>query len=239
MKPPASEPLEGGAIVKTTAVLSVLLLTLCIAATAGAQVNIGFLGGVNIANVSLDPEIEGVEVSSRTAFGFGGVFEYGFGEFISVQVEPMYLQKGADRKVTYPSEVPGEMCVCESEFRATYLEIPVMIRYAFGGDIQPYVMAGPTIGFLLSSEEEWTEDGESGTTDMKDESKSVEFGLGFGGGVRVPVGNYQAFVEARYGLGLTKVNDPAADSMDPSADTDVKTRNIEIFAGIVFPLGAP
>ena len=81
------------------------------------------------------------------------------------------------------------------------------------------------------------DDGETSTVDLKDQTKSVEFGVGFGGGVRVPMGNYQVFVEARYALGLTKVNDPA-DETDPLSEVDIKTKGIQVFAGFVIPVGA-
>ena len=99
-----------------------------------------------------------------------------------------------------------------------------MLKFAFGsGDTKPYVMAGPTVGWLLSAEV----DGE----DIKDDVKSIDFGIAFGGGVSLPMGNNTVFVEGRYSLGLTDIND------DPTDDTKFKTKGIQIMAGITFPLG--
>jgi len=115
----------------------------------------------------------------------------------------------------------------------SYLEIPVMCTYSFGtGDIKPYAMAGPSLGYLLSSEAKTTFEGYTAETDEKDNTKDFDFGLCFGGGVSMPVGSNAVFIEARYALGLTNTND---DPNDPN-DTDVKTRGIQIFAGITFPL---
>ena len=207
---------------KKMSVFFVLLLALCIVLPASAQVHLGVLGGLNLANLSVDPD-EGVDLSSRTAFGFGGVLDYGLGEYIALHLEPMYLQKGTEAK---------EEGV-DVEVKLAYLEVPLMLKYAFGtGDTKPYVMAGPTIGFNLSAKVKVSAGGVSDEEDVKDETKSVDFGLGFGAGVSLPIGNNSIFVEARYALGLTDIND---DSADP---TDIKTKGIQIFAGITFPLGS-
>jgi hypothetical protein len=199
-------------LVKTTAVLAVLLLTLCVVMPANAQISAGFTAGVNVASIGVDPDVEDSDFSSRTAFGFGGVLDYSLSEVIMLQIMPMYLQKGT--KEDYEWDDPFSSGTGEADWKLAYFEIPIMFKYLFAGDFQPYVMAGATIGFLLSAEVEWTEEGHSGTADIKEDLKGLDFGLGFGGGVRVPVGNNTAFVEARYGLGLT-----------------------QIFGGFVFPIG--
>ena len=58
---------------KKMSVSLVVLLALCVFLPASAQVNLGVLGGLNLANINADPKPEGVEISNLTAFGFGGV----------------------------------------------------------------------------------------------------------------------------------------------------------------------
>ena len=200
---------------KKMSVLLIVFAALLIAMPASAQVNLGVIGGLNLANINTDPDPpSGVDLNSRTGFGVGGVLSFGLGETFALQLEPMYLQKGATAKEA------GE----EDKLEAAYIEVPVMIKFPFGsGDTKPYVMAGPTVGWLLSAEV----DGE----DIKDEVKSIDFGIAFGGGVSLPMGNNTVFVEGRYSLGLTDVND------DPTDDTKFKTKGIQIMAGITFPLG--
>jgi len=206
---------------KKMSVFFVLLLALCIVLPASAQVHLGVLGGLNLANLSVDPD-EGVDFSSRTAFGFGGVLDYGLGEYIALHLEPMYLQKGTEAK---------EEGV-DIEVKLAYLEVPLMLKYAFGtSGTKPYVIAGPTIGFNLSAKVKGSEGGVSAEIDVKDDIKSIDFGLAFGGGVSLPMGNNTIFVEGRYSLGLSDIND------DSSDDTEIKTKGIQIMAGITFPLG--
>ncbi len=198
---------------KKMSVLVVALFTLITVLPANAQVNLGVIGGLNLANLSVDPD-DGVDLSNRTAFGIGGVLSFGMGESLALQLEPMYLQKGSTLKAF------GE----ELKIEAAYIEVPAMIKFSFGsGDTKPYVMAGPTVGWVLSFEA----DGE----DVKDDIKSIDFGLAFGGGVSLPMGNNTIFVEGRYSLGLSDIND------DSSDDTEIKTKGIQIMAGITFPLG--
>lgn len=60
----------------------------------------------------------------------------------------------------------------------------------------------------------------------------MDFGLGFGAGVSFPLGTNALFVEGRYALGLSNIND---DPEDP--DTQIKNKGIQVIAGITFPLG--
>ncbi len=207
---------------KNMVIFLVVFLTVFTVLPASAQVNLGVLGGLNLASCDVDP-LEEMEISNLTAFGFGCVLDYSLNEFITLHLEPMYLQKGTK----------GDWEMFELEFKLAYIEIPVMLKYAFGtSEIKPYVIAGPTIGYLLSGTMKMSGDGYSEEEDIEDETKSLDFGLCFGAGVSVPMSNNSIFLEARYALGLTNIND---DPDDP--DTDVKTKGIQIFAGITFPIG--
>jgi len=207
---------------KKMIILVVALFTLIAVLPATAQVNFGVIGGLNLANLSVDPDA-GVDISNRTAFGIGGILSFGVGETLALQLEPMFLQKGAKLKLS------EQGFTLEAEIKVSYIEVPAMLKFAFGsGDTKPYVMAGPTVGYLLSAKVK--DDMEE--QDIKDDVKNIDFGLAFGGGVSLPMGNNTLFVEARYSLGLSDIND---DPDDP--DTSIKTKGIQIMAGITFPLG--
>ena len=210
---------------KKMSVFLVVLLALCMVLPASAQMNLGVLGGLNLANLSWDPEMEGLDLSNLIVFGIGGVLDYNLNESVAFHLEPMYLLKGCKGE--------GEVYDIKVEVKLAYLEVPVMLKYSFvANDIKPYIMAGPTIGLNLSAKQKITASGVSVEEDVKDDAKNIDFGLGFGAGVSLPMGNNSIFVEARYALGLTNIND---DPDDP--DTNVKTKGIQIFAGITFPLG--
>lgn len=196
--------------------------------SAQAQTNqLGFIGGINIANL----EEESSDFSSLTVFGFGGVAEFGLGEKMGLCFEPMYLQKGASE----------EMSGITAEMQLAYIEIPVLFKFYLGsGDTKPYLMAGPTIGFSLSADMEMSYGGMSASVDVSDMMETFDYGLAFGGGVSFPVGNNSIFVEARYSLGLADIAKEGEFEVDGLTvtieDAEVKTRGIQIMAGMTFPL---
>lgn len=196
-----------------------VLLALFIALPVSAQHRIGIVGGLNLANVNVDPSLgAGVDLKNLTAFGVGGVLDLRLAQNFDLHLEPMYLQKGTKL------DAGGQ----EGTFRASYLELPALFRLALGtGTARPYLMAGPTIGYLLSAKSS----SEGNEEDVKDQIKDLDFGLDFGAGVSFPAGNNSVFVEGRYALGLSNIND------DPQDPTDIKNKGIQIMAGITFPLG--
>ena len=206
---------------KKIRILLGMLLTLFMFSLIYAQENFGILGGWNLANASVDPD-QGLDWKTRKGFGFGAVLDYSVTDFVTLHLEPMLLLKGTKAE-------EGEKKV---EIRLAYVEIPVMVKYIIGTNkIEPYLMAGPTIGFLQDAKLKVTTGDDSEWDDMKDDLKSIDFGLGFGAGLNLPIGNNSIFVEARYSLGLMNIADNAE---GPYAD--VKTKGIQIFAGITFPM---
>jgi hypothetical protein len=189
---------------------------------AFGQTSGGFIGGINLASITFDPD-PGIDFTTRTGFGFGGIVDFSFNETVGLRVEPMYLQKGTE------AEEEG----VELVISADYIEIPILLRYAVPSkNVRLFFMGGPTLGFNLSAKMKVSFQGQTEEDDMKDQIKSMDFGLAFGMGILIPAGQNTVFVEGRYSLGLSNINDDPDD-----AATTVKTRGIQIFAGMTFPLG--
>lgn len=185
---------------------------------------LGVRAGLNIADLSWDPELPaGVEKSSRTGFKFGALAELGFIPMFAIQVEPMYVQKGGDF-TQFGQEIKNNL---------TYLEIPILLKLKIPipGPINPYVFAGPNIGFLLSASSE--AGGQS--TDIKDEISSTDFALDMGAGVGFKVAPLVVLIlDARYSLGLSDIlNDSGKQEI---GNYKIKTTGIQIVAGIMFDL---
>ena len=117
---------------------SAFVLLMCL--EAGAEGNrVGIVGGLNFATVDEQDK----DCKYRTAFGIGGLVEIELGGNIALCFEPMYLQKGC--KVDEGDNVTMEA-------KGASIEIPVFLKVPFkAGNITPYVMAGPTLGFSLSA----------------------------------------------------------------------------------------
>lgn len=232
------------------ALLPAVVLLLFFSSITFAQLpKLGVRAGLNIANMSFDPDITtqipGASKSSRAVFLFGGIFQLGFAGPISLEIEPTYIQKGtkaeASNVIVY---VDGQLVRLDNlsvTYKLSYLEIPVLMRvYLPVPGLKPYAEAGPTIGINLSSSytTEYSYQGQSNSedTDNKDNTKSVEFGLAFGAGVEFSVAPFTSlFLDARYSLGLTNTASEQATQPGEQSLT-AKTNGIQISAGIIFGL---
>lgn len=104
----------------------------------------------------------------------------------------------------------GESYSMQTRVTLGYLNIPAEARYEFGGGkIKPFVRGGGTLGFLLSAKSKTTvrfNDQENETErEIKEEKKSLNFALSFGGGVSFPLGKFRGAASMRYLVGLTNI----------------------------------
>ena len=181
---------------KKALLIGVLVLLLGVSQMRAQGIYWGLIGGLNFAELKVK-NAEGVyrPTSPRTLFGIGGVIGFELNKNVSLHLEPMYLQKGSTILATRNDP--------NWDLTMAFLEIPVFLKLSLGKTIRPYVLAGPTFGFLLSSKGEFVMDGEAFKGDLKDITKSFDVGLGFGAGLSFPLGKTFVFVEGRYTLGLS------------------------------------
>jgi hypothetical protein len=171
------------------------------------QMMIGPKAGLNIASIGgddADQILEGESLDSKTGFAGGLFFTYQFSNMFAIQPEAYYTMKGA----TY-SEGGGELTIS-----LDYIEVPLLFKFLIpieGSNIKPSIFAGPSIGFNMTAKSKVEFGGETQENDFKDETKSTEFSLAFGGGVGFPVGNGELGVDIRYVLGMSTFDD----SSDP------------------------
>jgi len=234
---------------KNLFLLSLIVLLTLFISPLNAQVQLGLQAGANFADVTKFPapviedlpEIDiDVETSMKTGFVFGGILFYSFSPIVGLQVEPAYVQKGA--KVDLSATIEGMSLKMEGTVTADYIDIPVLLKASFGdGPVKPYLLAGASVAFLLGDVEleldKATLNGVDVTSEIpsnerteKLEANSTDFILNFGGGVLIPLGQVNIFFEGQYNLGLTDVSD------DPDDNTEIKTKGIQIKAGVLFPL---
>lgn len=165
------------------------------------DVKIGAKAGLNISNVS---DID--DSKSKTGFHVGAVAEIFINEKFSIQPELLYSTQGA--KASQKETFMGQTFKLESTLKLDYINIPIMAKYYIIDGLS--VQAGPQIGFLVKAETKDKFQGESETTNVKSETQKVDFGLNFGAGYELPMG---LFFDARYNLGLTKINKEGDNSL--------------------------
>jgi hypothetical protein len=220
--------------------LSIIVLLTLFIPTLNAQVQLGLQAGTNLGDVSLDPTPEGATTGMRAGVMFGGVLYYSFSPILGLQVEPAYVQKGATVDISLVEQ--GMTIKEEATLSGDYFDIPVLLKASFGdGPLKPYLLAGASVAFLLGDVkleiDKATIDGVDVTnlipSDEREqllETKSTDFILNFGGGVLIPAGKVNIFIEGQYNLGLTDLND------EPNDDMKIKSTGIQIKAGVLFPL---
>ncbi|SFE05330.1 Outer membrane protein beta-barrel domain-containing protein [Chitinophaga sp. CF118] len=179
----------------------ILVVAACATFTANAQkISFGVKGGLNIAKLT---DYDNSKV--RASIFAGGYANFAFNENLSVQPELLYSGQG------------NKYEVLNTDFtnKLGYINIPVMVQYRIVPEF--YLEAGPQLGFLASAK---TKSGKV-TVDIKDDCKTVDFGLGFGVGYQFSNG---FGIGGRYMFGLTKV----------SEDENLKRKNSVAQIGVFY-----
>lgn len=126
-----------------------------------------------------------------------------------LQFEALYSQKGTK----------GQESGFNVKLRGNYIDFPVLARFGgTGGGGNFHVFTGPTVSLRLNAK--LTVDNTEFSRDLRDESKSYDFGwtLGVGAGVN------RFIVDARYTHGLVNVDD--------GDDGTIKNRTFSTMIGL-------
>ncbi len=200
----------------------------------------GMIGGVNFADLSMKDEYgHGEETSRSTLFGIGGVFGLGLNQQFYIELEPMYLQKGGvlNQRGADP----------DIEFETSFIEVPLFLKVFFSDEVRPFLMGGPTVGILLTSEASGNIEGMKFTGDLKDVTRGIDIGFMVGAGMNFPLGKINGFIDGRYEFGLTDLNKGGTVKYKVGGLTQVgeineqaesRTRGLQFMAGITVPLGS-
>ena len=166
--------------------------------------------GLNVATLNGDLE----DAKSLIGAHLGGFVEIKINEKFAFQPELLYSMQGA--KSEYSESEPDYSYSEEAKYKLGYLNVPLMAKY-FATD-KLFIEAGPQIGFLMSAKNEFKfsetfmgdTESASGDVDIKDNLKSIDFGLNFGLGYEF---TENVFASARYNVGLSDINDVQGSDM--------------------------
>jgi hypothetical protein len=203
------------------------LATLLVSMPARAEVRVGALGGVNVAELHINMEDPDLTLHARNLLAVGAVVEIGLSRHFSLQLEPMYLQKGGRIDIR---DFLGEDA--SLSLRLSYVELPVFLKLSkSAGRARPYVIVGPSVGYRTGtrSKDEVTGE-EQDPADAAENLKKGDFGVAAGGGLIVPVGRATVFVEGRYTWGLLNLN-------KQNEELKLNNRGVQVLAGFTFPIG--
>ncbi len=196
-----------------------LIATAVVCMSASAQVQFGAKVGFDMTHFWGEDAPSGWQPNYQV----GLMMEYKFNPKFAIAPEVVFAaQGGKETDKIDVEEVPG-MVEAKGTFHTNYINVPLMLKFyatpAFSIDF------GPQVGFNVYSK--MTASGKAGnieakeTIDFKDMTNTVDFGLGLGATYNL---TNNAFVQARYNLGLTKVFE----------DSQVKNGNLQIAFGMKF-----
>jgi len=197
----------------------VLIAAAIVCMSASAQVQFGAKVGFDMTHFWGEDAPSGWQPNYQV----GLMMEYKFNPKFAIAPEVVFAaQGGKENDKIDVEEVPG-MVEAKGTFHTNYINVPLMLKFyatpAFSIDF------GPQVGFNVYSK--MTASGKAGnieakeTIDFKDMTNTVDFGLGLGATYNL---TNNAFVQARYNLGLTKVFE----------DSQVKNGNLQIAFGMKF-----
>jgi len=149
---------------------------------AQSNVQFGLKGGINVASLNVDNE---VDFSSRTSFHLGGLAHIHVSPHFAVQPEVYFSGQGG--------KDGGETV------RLNYINIPFLLQYMAGGGFR--LQTGPQLGILVSAEDEL----DHVSVDIKDNLNTADFAWTFGASYLIP--NSSLGIDARYNLGISNIRD--------------------------------
>jgi hypothetical protein len=173
-------------------ILFVLMTAILMTFAAGAQninspkghLNIGIKGGLNVFNIHND---DNTSYDPRLGLNLGVIGHIHLAQQWAIQPEIQFSSQGA-------KSTDGDQ-----EIKLNYLNVPVLFQYMWDNGFR--LQAGPQLGFLLSAKSEV----DNNSTDIKDDIKPIDLGLGFGAGYIHPATGFG--IDARYILGLSDISE--------------------------------
>jgi hypothetical protein len=163
-----------------------IAISLVMALTASAQIQLGIGGGLNFANQILKPTPPPGSFTTLTSFNAGVFVGIPIMKGLTIQPEIMYSGEGSRQP-----EEDGD--TTKSHFN--YINVPVLLKYT--SSIGIFAEIGPQIGFVVSAKEDDLTNGS--TSDIKSYYNTTDFSAVFGVGYIAP---FNLGVDFRYNLGF-------------------------------------
>lgn len=174
-----------------------------------AQSSIGIRAGVMSSKQDIQDNSFIDEAGSKLGADVAFVADFPIG-ILSISPEFHWLQKGGKIE-----DLQGSVGEVSRTFN--YLEIPLLLKLNFGKDVGFFLLAGPSVGYLLNGTDK-DMDGNTNDIDL-DFYKRVEYGAHAGAGLSFgPIR-----VDVRYIFGLNDIFDDTQ---------DIEVTNSSVGAGV-------
>ena len=176
----------------------IMLAAAMVSMGAMAQVQFGAKVGADLTNFWGDE----VEHGMKPGYQVGVLMEYKFNDKFAIAPEAVFATQGG--KYTEKEDGIKE----EITANTNYINVPVMLKYYVAPNFS--LDFGPQLGINVYSKFSAKTTGtlagvtvsEKETIDVKDDTEAIDFGVGLGCTYNL---TENAFLQARYTMGLTKV----------------------------------
>ena len=175
----------------------ILIGAIALCGAMNAQTKFGVKAGYALSSVNT--KVDGIdeedmdEMDAMSTFYVGALVEHKFSEKFGLQAELLYSPMGAKSS---GSDSDGNW---EDKLKIGTLQLPIGAKFY---PTESFALtAGVNFGFILSSEYEFTWDGESETEDIEDMS-GLNLAPFIGAEYTLPMG---LFFDARYNLGVSNL----------------------------------
>ena len=197
-------------------VIAALAGLLALPQPAAAGVQFGIKAGGNIAKpTGVDAQDPLATLKNKVGFTGGIFLALNFGRVVTVQWEALYTMKGATYVALDDSYT--------DKLYADYIEVPLLLKLRIPLPvIQPFVFAGPSVGFKL--QEKLQENGVDVPLTQK-LLKNNDYGAIFGAGVNL---GRSFMIDVRYSLGMQKVISTVQGEVQPDFKNGVWSASLGI-----------
>jgi opacity protein-like surface antigen len=166
------------------------------------------MGGGHLTKYAVLPEVVDEELNYKVGFMVGGGIELFSVPNISLDVDGFYSRKGSKVKIG----------AVENEFVLDVISITPVVRVKLLPGPSPYVLGGGEFSYILTHKLD--------EVDIKDQTKSYDYGLVFGAGYQLATPGASLFIEGRYHHGLANI------LKDPAPGDSIKTKGLVIVVGL-------
>ncbi len=198
-----------------------LIAAAIVCMSASAQVQFGAKVGFDMTNFWGS----NVDHGMKAGYQAGLVMEYKFNPNFAIAPEVVFASQGGKSKA-FALDITNNdinLTTTDIKYTANYINVPVMLKYYVTPEFS--IDFGPQVGFNVFNKV--SHKNLSKSIDIKDSTKPVDFGLGLGGTFNL---TENAFVQARYTMGLTKV----FKDEDVIGENNAKNGNVQIAFGMKF-----
>ncbi|MGZ5495492.1 MAG: porin family protein [Candidatus Aminicenantales bacterium] len=200
----------------TVLVIAVFAGLLTLPQPARADIQFGIKAGGNMAKPrGIDAQDPMATLKNKVGFNGGVFLALNFGRVVTIQWEALYTMKGATYVALDDSYT--------DKLYADYIEVPLLLKLKLPLPvIQPFVFAGPTVGFKLQEKLESNGEQVPLTENLL---KNNDYGAIFGAGLNL---GRNFMVDVRYSLGMQKVISTVQGSVQPDFTNGVWSASLGI-----------